>query len=83
MNTLISIICLVAALCCMTTQFALILLIFGRLSITSKEEERPTESDEEREAMRVAMEAQKLYEQGFVNLMSYDGMPSGRERDGQ
>ena len=83
MNTLISIVCLVTALCCMTTQFALVLLIFGRLNITPTAEEMPTESAEEREARRTAMEAQKLYEQGFVNLMNYDGRPVRKERDGQ
>lgn len=83
MNTLISIVCLVTALCCMTTQFALVLLIFGRHNITPTAEEMPTESAEEREARRTAMEAQKLYEQGFVNLMNYDGRPVRKERDGQ
>lgn len=83
MNTLISIICLIVALCCMTTQFALVLLIFGRHKNTPTAEEMPTESEEEREARRMAMEAQKFYEQGFVNLMNYDGQPVRKERDGQ
>lgn len=36
---------------------------------------------EELEARRKAAEAQAKYEQGFVNLMSYDGMPA-RKKEG-
>ena len=38
------------------------------------------ELPEEVEARRAAAEAQRLYEQGFVNLMCYDGSP-GRKED--
>ena len=34
---------------------------------------------EELEARRKAAEAQAKYEQGFVNLMCYDGMPAGKK----
>lgn len=39
----------------------------------------PQELPEEREARRLAAEAQRRYEQGFVNLMSYDGSPRRKE----
>jgi len=48
---------------------------------TAPEQEMQTESEEEREARRAAAEAQRLYEQGFVNLMSYDGRPARKERE--
>ena len=34
---------------------------------------------EELEARQKAAEAQAKYEQGFVNLMCYDGMPAGKK----
>lgn len=34
---------------------------------------------EELDARRKAAEAQAKYEQGFVNLMCYDGMPAGKK----
>ena len=40
---------------------------------------QPVEMPEELEARRAAAEAQRLYEQGFVNLMNYDGSPRKRE----
>lgn len=36
-------------------------------------------TEEELEARQKAAEAQAKYEQGFVNLMSYDGMPAGKK----
>lgn len=42
-----------------------------------KREELP----EEQESRRMAAEAQRLYEQGFVNLMRYDGSPGRKERE--
>ena len=43
------------------------------------DQEEPQELPEEREARRLAAEAQRRYEQGFVNLMSYDGSPRRKE----
>lgn len=37
------------------------------------------ELPEEIEARKAAAEAQRRYEQGFVNLMSYDGSPRRKE----
>ena len=41
------------------------------------------ELPEELEQRRAAAEAQRMYEQGFVNLMRYDGSPGGKERERQ
>ena len=39
------------------------------------------ELPEEAESRRLAAEAQRLYEQGFVNLMRYDGSPGRKESE--
>lgn len=44
-----------------------------------REEAALQELPEERESRRAAAEAQRLYEQGFVNLMRYDGRPGRKE----
>ncbi len=41
------------------------------------------ETEEEQELRRLAAESQRQYEQGFVNLMRYDGSPGRKERDRQ
>ena len=51
------------------------------LEDTEKRHAVPEELPEEVEQRRVAAEAQRLYEQGFVNLMRYDGSPGGKERE--
>lgn len=49
---------------------------------STRQTELPAETPEEKEARRLAQEAQKRYEQGFVNLMNYDGRPAFR-KDGE
>ena len=39
----------------------------------------PEETPEERDARRLAAEAQAKYEQGFIDLMNYTGVPSKGE----
>ena len=46
---------------------------------SSRQTETPEETPEEKETRRLAQEAQKRYEQGFVNLMNYDGRPATRK----
>ncbi len=36
-------------------------------------------TEEELQARKLAAEAQAKYEQGFINIMSYDGMPGGKK----
>lgn len=52
-------------------------------SMQAKEQSAPQEQllPEELEARQKAAEAQAKYEQGFVNLMCYDGMPA-RKKEG-
>lgn len=72
---------LLAAVC---GQSALV-LILGR-EVLGRNHSRlpdavPAELPEEQEARRLAAEAQRRYEQGFVNLMRYDGSPGRKEGD--
>ena len=59
-------------------------VVLNGLLILLLRKEKPAapaaELPEETEARRAAAEAQRLYEQGFVNLMCYDGSP-GRKED--
>jgi predicted metal-dependent hydrolase len=52
-----------------------------------KSRERAKKNDispeEEKELRRLAAESQRQFEQGFVNLMRYDGSPGRKERDRQ
>lgn len=52
-------------------------------SMQAKQQSAPQEQllPEELEARQKAAEAQAKYEQGFVNLMCYDGMPA-RKKEG-
>ena len=71
---------LVSVGCSMALQAAAVLAIW-RLSRPQEPVRSRPETEEEQEARRTAAEAQRLYEQGFVNLMRYDGSPAGRERE--
>ena len=73
-------VCLVALLCCLTVCAAVGAVVYKAMQTPQPvEQPQPVETPEEREARRVAAEAQRLYEQGFVNLMNYDGRPIKRE----
>lgn len=41
----------------------------------------PEETTEEKEARRMAAEAQKRYEQGFIDIMNFSGRP--QKKDGE
>lgn len=41
----------------------------------------PEETPEEKEARRVAAEAQRKYEQGFIDMMNYMGQPQRKDGD--
>ena len=75
MEILIELVLLAAVLNCLAVQ----VLIFKSLQ---KGQSVPAEeilTPEEQEARRMAAEAQAKYEQGFVNLMAYTGMPAGKK----
>lgn len=82
MEIVIMTICAVAAISCLGVNFMIAFMIWRHLYEGKKpqavsEEETP----EEAEARRVAARAQTLYEQGFVNLMEFDGKP--QKKDGE
>ena len=52
--------------------------------IRDRDAQKPAAAEElpeEAENRRLAVEAQRLYEQGFVNLMRYDGSPGRKESE--
>lgn len=57
------------------------------MALRRREPERelpaPQETEEEKELRQLAAESQRQFEQGFVNLMRYDGSPGRKERDRQ
>lgn len=75
MDILVGLCCMCCLCCCMVCLF--------RQPVKQEQPKAPEETPEEREARRIAAEAQQLYEQGFVNLMSYDGSPRKREERDQ
>lgn len=77
MEILVLLAILVAVLNCLTVQ-VLVIRSFGTRQTPPCQEQL---SPEEQEARRLAAEAQAKYEQGFVNLMCYDGMPA-KKREG-
>ena len=68
---------LVAVLNSLAVQVWLIAALRRERTVPSEPHNDLTE--EELEAGRKAAEAQAKYEQGFVNLMCYDGMPAGKK----
>lgn len=80
MEILILSVCLVALLCCLTVSAVMAAVVYKAMQTPQPAEQpKPVETPEELEARRAAAEAQRLYEQGFVNLMSYNGSPRKRE----
>lgn len=84
MENLIFVLCLVLGMVCAAILVLVLwLLVLGVVRL--RQENLPAaqaelqELPEEREARRLAAEAQRRYEQGFVNLMSYDGSPRRKE----
>lgn len=78
MEYLITVACLAVILTLLVVNGGMALLLWRCLRKPAAFVEQPvrTETEEEKEARRLAAEAQMRYEQGFVNLMSYDGRPN-------
>ena len=79
-------ICMLLITGCGTLALQLMAAVLIRKAIDGtmgKAEKARAELPEEMEQRRAAAEAQRLYEQGFVNLMRYDGSPGGKERKRQ
>lgn len=70
---------LLAILAAVLNGLAVQVLLIGHLRKGQEPAPREAVSEEEQEARKLAAEAQARYEQGFVNLMSYDGMPAKKK----
>ena len=71
-----------AALSCLCANLLIAYMVWSHLN--SRKAEVPTlpeETPEEKEARRLAAEAQKLYEQGFIDMMNFSGRPT--KKDGE
>lgn len=81
METMVLVFCMVLAVSgMMVLSTVLGLLVCSLLRLRKENLFAPRqELPEETEARRAAAEAQRRYEQGFVNLMSYDGSPRRKE----
>ena len=79
MECLILCTCLAALVCCLTVCVGAAVAVWrilapGRRSaVENDREETPAETPE--------MRSQRLFEQGFMNLMNYDGSPRRKERE--
>lgn len=72
----------VAALSCLCANLLIAYMVWAHLNNRNeKAPVLPEETPEEKEARRLAAESQKLYEQGFIDMMNFSGMP--RKKDGE
>lgn len=83
MEIVIILVCLLVALSCLSANLLIAYMIWQREHDRNeaKEAAMPEETPEEREARRMAAEAQRMYEQGFVNMMNFTGRPLKKERE--
>ncbi len=81
MEDLITMVYLTAGCCLLAVSCAMAVFIWRCLPGHGRPGSQQTqeETEEEKEARRLAAEAQMRYEQGFVNLMNYDGRPNKRK----
>lgn len=80
--TVLSVCVPLASLCITMTSTLMVLFLLkgNRPAEPAQDAHREPELlPEEVEARRMAAEAQRRYEQGFVNLMAYDGSPRKKE----
>ena len=72
----------VASLSCLCANLLIAYMVWAHFNNRKAEAPMlPEETPEEKEARRLAAEAQKLYEQGFIDMMNFSGMP--RKKDGE
>ena len=84
MEIVIFVVCGIAALSCLSANLLIAYMIWQHWHDKKAEPVQPAmpeETPEEKEARRVAAEAQRLYEQGFVDMMSFTGRPLKKERE--
>lgn len=78
MENLIELAVLAAILHCLAVQVWMVKCLCAEKAKSAGTPE-PDVTPEELEARRLAAEAQARYEQGFINIMSYDGMPGAKK----
>lgn len=83
MEIVIFVVCAVVALSCLSANLLTAYMIWQHWHDKKEPAQSiaPEETPEEKEARKAAAKAQMLYEQGFVNLMEYNGRPSKKERE--
>lgn len=82
MEIVIFTVCTVASLGCLSANLLIAYMVWQHFhDKREKPVKVPEETPEEKEARRVAMEAQRLYDQSFIDMMNYMGKPPKKERD--
>ena len=81
METLILAFLGVAALCCLSSNLLIMCMIWQSRPQQKANNKELEETAEEKEARRVAAEAQRKYDQAFIDMMNYTGQPRKKERD--
>lgn len=81
MEVMMITVCAIAALSCLSVNLLIAYLVWQRGH--EKKQQAATEEllPEEVEARRAAAEAQRKYEQGFIDMMNYMGKP--QRKDGE
>ena len=80
MELLMILVCAAMVCSCLLGNVVLLVLIW-RMTEKKEPQQEATETPEEKEARRVAAEAQRKYDQAFIERMNYGGMPRKKERD--
>lgn len=78
MEIIILLICGLCALSCLSVNLLVAYMIWQHVHDKKAEPVALEETPEEKEARRAAAEAQRLYEQGFINLMEFSGRAKER-----
>lgn len=83
MEVMMMTVCAIAALSCLSVNLLIAHLVWQRGHEKKQQAAAaPEELPEEREARRVAAEAQRKYEQGFIDMMTYMGQPQRKDGEG-
>lgn len=82
MEIVIFAVCAVASLGCLSANLLIVCMVWQHFhDKREKPVEVPEETPAEKEARRAAMEAQRIYDQSFIDMMNYVGRPPKKERD--
>ncbi len=72
----------VAVLSCLGANLLIAYMVWANIHSKKVENQKQQEeTPEEKEARRLAAEAQKRYEQGFIDMMNFSGRPP--KKDGE